>query len=160
MARVAGGAVLLCAVMGSAEHYWIDWEGEDWPENMNPPWDRNWGNWQGQYQGGAYRTLEDGILIYDSLYDPGVFDGYEMERPGEMDPSEGLEFIVEWRLKVDEVTGWYFDPTVGVQSDDGWGVALAFGVGLVVNVDDGTTIATFAPGVFHSFQLRSTDMRT
>ncbi len=30
-------------------------------------WSRNWRNWDGQYQGaGAYRTVDNGILTYDS----------------------------------------------------------------------------------------------
>ncbi len=40
------GALSLTAV-GFADTYWIAWEGQDWPDNMNPPWIRNWGNWQG-----------------------------------------------------------------------------------------------------------------
>jgi len=97
--------------------YLIAWEGDDWPENQG--WTRSWGNWQGQYQGfGAYRTLENGILTYDSLYDPGVCDFYYMENFGPTAPGANEKFVFEWRLKVDVVSG-AGDPGVGLKSHDG-----------------------------------------
>jgi hypothetical protein len=154
-------AVLATAGVAVSEPYWIQWDGSDWPENMDPAWIRSWGNWQGPHQGGAYRTLEDGVLTYDSLYDPGVYDFYYMDLPGQMSLGPSEEFVIEWRLLVDEVTGpWYYDPCVGIQSDDSWGVGLVFNTSSVFSEGENMVIGTFAPGEFHSFQLRSSDMRT
>jgi hypothetical protein len=127
---------------------------------MNPPWDRNWGNWQGQYQGAAYRTLENGILTYDSLYDPGVFDYYYMSRPGQMDPAPPEAFCAQFRLRTDQVDGaWPYDPEVGIQSDEAWGVGLAFNVTSVYSSYEQRALAYIEPGQFHEYSLWSTDMR-
>ena len=152
-------AALATAGIGRSETYWIAWEGEDWPENMDPPWIRNWGNWQGQYQGGAYRTLENGILTYDSLYDPGVFDSYEMHRPGAVDPGPGEVFLAQWKLWTEQAVGWY-DPGLGFQSDQAWGVGLAFDDTSVFSVYEQSVIAYIEPGQFHEFALWSSDMRS
>jgi hypothetical protein len=118
--RVLCGVGLLVAVLGGAgtgksDTYWIAWEGEGataaLPEECG--WSRNWGNWSGQFEGpGAYRTLENGVLTYDSLYDPGVFDFSYMNPGWQVDPELGEMLVMEWRLKVDAVTGWYRDPDV------------------------------------------------
>jgi hypothetical protein len=125
-------------------------------------WTRNWGNWHGQYQGpGAYRTLENGILTYDSLYDPGVFDFSYIEDPGwPIDPGPNELLIMEWRLKVDTVTGWYRDPSVALVSDTGWTVGFGFGVDHVASGFEPGVIIPVAPGVYHDYQLRSWDMLT
>jgi hypothetical protein len=109
----------------SADQYWIAWEGDDFPENQG--WTRVWGNWDGQYEGpGAIRTLENGILTYDSLYDDGVYDFSEMYRPGQMDSGSGELFVMEWRLNVEQVDSWYGDPGVVLSSDEAWVVGLRF----------------------------------
>jgi len=163
MRRLRWIAVLGALVAGArapAETYWIAWEGQDWPENMNPAWLRNWGNWQGQFQGGAYRTLEDGVLTYDSLYDPGVFDWYEMHRPGAIDPGPGQIFVAQWKLWTEQAVGYPpYDPGVYVHSDQAWGVGLAFNDTSVLSVAEQSVIAYIEPGVFHEFTLWSVDMR-
>jgi hypothetical protein len=121
-------------------------------------WTRNWGNWHGQYQGpGAYRTLEDGILTYDSLYDPGVFDTSNIERPGQIDPGPGEMFVLEWRLQVDEVVGTS-DPAVGVASDTGWIVGFGFSETSVTSFFEGFIQIPIAPYAFHEYRLVSSDM--
>jgi hypothetical protein len=150
-------AALLLAGTAWGTPYWIDWEGADWPENQG--WTRNWGNWNGQYQGpGAYRTLEDGILTYDSLYDPGVCDFYYMDRPGQMDPGAGELFVMEWRLKVDQVNGSY-DPTIGVFSDSAWVLGFEYAADHVSSVFENYATIPFIQGEFHQYRVVSPDMR-
>jgi hypothetical protein len=151
---VAGGFV----GRARATPYWIDWEGTAWPEAVG--FERNWGDAQGQYHGsGAVRTLEDGVLTYNSLFDPWVNDVYEMTRPGQMDPGPGETFVMEWRLKVDVVTG-LFDPTVGAISDDAWGLSLAYAEDHICSVLDGMINIPIAPHVWHDYRVVSGDMRS
>jgi hypothetical protein len=150
---------LALAAVGSSEPYWIAWEGEGdtagLPEEFG--WSRNWGNWNGQYQGpGASPTLVDGILTFNSLYDRGVFDFYEMDRPGQIDPGPGEVFVMEWRLAVAQVMG-SDDPAVAVGSD----AERIVGFGYSANA----LISYFEPGVvipipsgFHDYYMLSWDM--
>jgi len=164
--RLALAALLLALGVhaGRADEYWIAWEGDDLPENQG--WERNWGNWQGQYQGpGAVRTLANGVLSYDSMYDPYVWDFSVMRRPGQMDPDPGEEFLMQWRLRVDQVTHWWGDPTMFVSSDD-IGEGNCYILSFVWN--DGSVVSAFEPNVaipvgtreFHTYEMRSPDMRT
>jgi hypothetical protein len=152
--------ILTATVPALGTPYWIAWEGDDFPENQG--WTRNWGNYQGQYQGdGAIRTLEDGILTYDSLFDVGVCDFSFIEMPGQLDPDPGEVLVMEWRLKVDELVGWsQYDPGVAVKSDEAWVMGLGFAVDQVLSVFEHGVSAPITPGVFHSYVLRSPDMRT
>jgi hypothetical protein len=147
-----------CASVAGADPYWIAWEGDDFPENQG--WTRVWGNWDGQYEGpGAIRTLEDGILTYDSLYDDGVYDFSKIYRPGQMDPGPGEVFVMEWRLKVDQVEGWFTDPGVVVSSDEAWVLGLDFGYDRVFSAFEDYLEIPFTPGVFHAYRVVSADMR-
>jgi hypothetical protein len=152
---------LLAALTGVgvafATPYWIDWDGTDWPENQG--WTRNWGNWNGQYQGpGAYRTLENGILTYDSLYDPGVADFYFMERPGQIDPSPGEVFVMEWRLKIDVVNG-AGDPGIAVFSDGAWALGYTYASDHLRSMFESYLSIPFEPGLWHEYRVTSADMR-
>jgi hypothetical protein len=150
-------AVLFSAGAAFSTPYWIDWEGDDWPEAVG--YERNWGDLQGQYHGsGAVRTLQDGVLTYDSLYDPGVCDFYFMDRPGQMDPRPGEQFVMEWRLKIDVVNG-ADDPGVGLFSDNAWGVGFAYGVDHISSVFENYLNIPFVPYVWHDYRVVSTDMR-
>jgi len=83
-------AVLSCAGYSAAlaEPYWVAYEGNDFPENEG--WGRRWGNWDGEFEGdGAVRTVADGVLTIDSMYDEGVYDYAYVERPGATDPGPG-----------------------------------------------------------------------
>jgi hypothetical protein len=152
-------AALATAGIGRSETYWIAWEGDDWPENMDPPWIRAWGNWQGPGQGGAYRTLENGILTYDSLYDPGVYDWYYIERPGQLDPGPGEVFLAWWSVWTEQVVGYPpYDPGLSVQSDEARGVGVAFNDTTVFSVYEQKVLAYIEPGQFHDFGLWSADM--
>jgi hypothetical protein len=150
-------AVLLSAGAAFSAPYWIDWEGDNWPESVG--YTRSWGNLQGLHQGdGAHRTLENGVLTYDSLYDPGVFDYYYMHRPGQIDPGLAETFVLEWRLKVDAVNG-SDDPGVGLFSDDAWGLGFAYTADHIRSVFENYLNIPFAPYVWHDYRVVSTDMR-
>lgn len=157
MKRALIGAVVMALVPAGLGEYWINWDGSDWPEAAG--YTRFWGNWDGPYQGGAYRTLENGILTYDSLYDPGVYDFYYLQRPGQMDPQPGESLVLEWRLKVDTVNG-PDDPGVGLFSDEGWAVGLAYAQDHIRSVFEDYLAILFVPYLWHDHQLSSSDMRS
>jgi len=98
-ALMAWVLIALSGAPGLGNQFWIDWDGSDWPEAVG--YIRSWGNWDGPHQGGAYRTLENGVLTYDSLYDPGVWDSYYMEDFGPLELGPGEVAVMEWKLKVD-----------------------------------------------------------
>jgi hypothetical protein len=148
----------VCAV-ASAETYWIDWEGEGATNGLPDQfgWERNWGNWHGQYQGdGANPTLENGILTFDSLYDAGVFDFYEMDRPGQIDPPPGAALVVEWRLNVVQVAG-SDDPGIAVASNTGRIVGLTYSATTLISEFEDGVVIPISPG-FHDYRLTSGNM--
>ena len=150
-------ALALTVSTASADQYWIAYEGDDYPENEG--WTRNWGDWTGQYHGGAIRSLNSGVLTYDSLHDDGVFDFSYIEMPGQIDPGPGELFVMEWRLKVDEVNGIY-DPGVALFSDMSRGLGFGFTeCELIGGFEHGLTIP-IAPGLFHEYRVQSWNMLT
>jgi len=153
------GATGLTAV-AFADTYWIAWEGSDandWPEFSG--WERVWGNWDGQYQGdGAIRTLENGVLTYDSLFDEWVYDFYERYRPQAMDPGPNEVFVLQWGLWVESVISGTGDPGVGVASDEGWMVGYEYDLDSIYSTHEYITIP-LPPGTWHDFILISGDMR-
>jgi hypothetical protein len=153
-------SVLLPAATAGATPYWIGWEGEGTTAGLpeQSGWTRNWGNWQGAHQGGAYRTLQDGVLTYDSLYDAGVYDFSKIVRPGQIDPDPGELLVMEWRLKVDAVTGWTYDPGVVLVSDTVKSVAFLFGNGIVRCGYENSVILPVTSGILHSYRVLSWDM--
>lgn len=161
MGRISALVVLLWLASASANAtpYGIAWEGGGstaaLPEQCG--WTRNWGNWEGPHQGGANRTLENGILTYDSLYDGGVYDAVYMDGP--IDPDHGELLVMEWRLKVDRVLG-FIDPAVAVYGDGAWGVGFGFSEGAIISVFEGHVATPIVPGIFHDYRLTSRDMRT
>ena len=157
---------LLCicsAVLGSlipsagAEPYWIAYEGNDLPENEG--WTRNWGDWGGQYNGdGAIRTVEDGILTTDSLFDAGVYDYAFVDRPGQVDPDPGETFVMEWRVLVEETSGepaW--DTVISVTSNYAWNLGFGMYPDAIISSYEDVTIP-IEPGVFHEYRAVSVDM--
>jgi len=142
-----------------AEPYWIAYEGNDLPENEG--WTRYWGNWDGPYEGdGAIRTLQDGILTMDSLFDPGVYDYARIDRPGRIDPGAGEVFLMEWRVLVDQIAGEpYFATEVGVSSDDARQLGFGMYPDAVVSSFEDISVSV-QPGVFHEYRVVSPDMRT
>jgi hypothetical protein len=151
-------ALGVLAAPAGAEQYWIAYEGNDFPENEG--WIRYWGDWEGPYHGGgAIRTIEDGILTMDSLFDTGVYDYAYLERPGQVDPGPGEVFVMEWRAVIEDTTGeptW--DAAVMVASDAAWMLTIGLCTDEVVSSFEGVTIP-IAPGVFHDYRVLSPDMR-
>jgi len=155
-AMLGGLLVALGSVSARGEPVWIAWEGDDWPEAVG--YTRSWGNWQGLHQGGANRTLEDGVLTYDSLYDPGVWDSYYMEDAVSLNPQDDEVFVCQWRLKVDVVDG-PDDPGIGIVSDDGWALGFAFAEDHIRSIFEDYLEIPFAPYAWHEYRIVSTDMR-
>lgn len=140
----------LGAFVCPAEAYYIGWEGDCLPEDAG--WERSWGDWSGPYHGGAIRTIQDGVMTMDSLYDPGVFDIAVMHRP--FNPAPGELFVMEWRLAVDEVVG-SGDPGVALFSDDRWVVGFKWDQDSVFNLFDPGLHVVLTPGEFHDYRMTS-----
>jgi len=149
----------LGAIPVLGDTYWIAWEGEGATAGLPDQcgWWRNWGNWDGQYQGGgAYPTLENGILTFDSLYDPGVCDFYYMDRPGQIDPGLGEIFVMEWRLNVEQTIGGE-DPGVVAASDTARILGLHYTADALLSSFEPDVVIPIAPG-FHEYRVVSWDM--
>ncbi len=146
-------------VPAGAEQYWLTYEGNDLPENEG--WTRYWGNNDGEYQGGgAVRTIEDGVLAMDSRHDPWLWDFNFIERPDQMDPGSGETFVMEWRLKAEEVVGDRGDPLINVASDEYRTVGYVFREDQIwCYFEDDLTIP-ITPGVYHDYRFVSSDMLT
>jgi hypothetical protein len=134
----------------SADEYWVAYEGNDFPENEG--WTRHFG------AGGAERSLEDGALVLDGRDDIMIYDSYTMLRP--IDPDPGELFIMRVRLKVDELAFGYDDPGFAVASDESWRAGFQLTETRIRNLDAPGMSASFEPGVFHTFEVRSWDMRS
>jgi len=140
-----------------AEQYWITYEGNDFPENEG--WNRSWGNDEGQYHGdGATRTLENGVLTMDSLYDLRVYDYAYITRPGALDPGPGDTFVIEWRLMVTAVAGDYYDTTFNVSSDGAMQLGFGFFPDHVESTWEENVTIAIASGEFHEYRVQSHDM--
>jgi len=147
----------VCGPPAFPSPFWIAWEGDDWPEAVG--YTRSWGNWHGLHQGGANRTLEDGVLTYDSLYDPGVWDSYYMEDFGPLELGPGQIAVMEWKLKVDQayIGG---DPGVGLNSEDGWNLGYVFAEDHIRSLSEDYLQIPFAPYTWHEYRIVSSDLRT
>lgn len=157
--RIRSAAALLlilsAAASAPATPYWIAWEGDDWPENQG--WTRHSVN----YFGGplAERTLDAGWMTIDGRASHGIAEWYGIERPGQLDPDPGEEFVMQWQVRVDEILLTPRDPGVGVFSDDGWVVSLEYTMDSVQSSFESFVAVPFTPYVPHTFELRSPDMR-
>jgi hypothetical protein len=144
--------LILCVLVvssASAEEYWIAYEADDFPENEG--WWHIWGG------GTAERRIEDGMFVLDTLHDPHIADFYQMNMYGSLDPAPGEVFVMQWRLRIDEIHG----PDIGLAifSDDRWAVGLSFEEGTVTSSFESGVSAVFEPWVFHEFEFRSDDMQ-
>jgi hypothetical protein len=148
-------ATLLAATAGAlATPYWVDWE-DGWPEAQG--WTRD------ILGGGDVRTLADGMMTLDGLNSPPgfVWDAYEQFRPGAIDPGPGETFVMQWRMRVDGVTNGNWDPGVFVYSDEWWALSFEFSMGELWSTYEGPFARVpFSAGVFHEYEVRSSDMRT
>jgi hypothetical protein len=144
-------AVLAGVASALAAPYWIEYnaangnfpEAEGWTRYASSPADQ--------------RYFEDGVLVLDGH--AGTYDSYGWSRPGQLDPDPQEIFLARWRLCVSQIDAPYpFDPAVGVYSDAHTGLLLFFGYDSIEA--GGYVIATFEPGVFHDYELRSPNMLT
>lgn len=140
-----------------ADPYWIAYEGNDFPENEG--WGRIHSDPNGVVgQGGAIRTLEDGVLVLDSRESVMIVDFYEIWRP--IDPDAGEVFVMQWGLSVPEVASSYpYDLSVSVFSDESFAVGFEIGESSLRSGFENLATVYFDPGVAHDFELTSTDMR-
>jgi hypothetical protein len=159
-AMCLGLTALLATGYARANQYWIDWEGEDWPENQG--WTRVWGNRDGLFQGtGAVRSLHQGVMTSDSLYDPWVFDFSEISRPGSVDPGPGEFFVAQWRLRVDENhPDGAGDQGVSICSDEAWALGYEFTIDHIRSAFEGYLDIPFQPLLWHDYEITSPNMRT
>ena len=142
---------LLFVSAASADPYWIAYEGNDFPENEG--WTRLW---NGPF---AERWIEDGALVVDTTEDRHTCDWYNLY-PSITAPSVDEEFILQWRLKIEEYTGGGAGAHVGVYSDERWGVAFSMNSDTIRSSYDQDVSAQFEPDIYHDYELRSPDMRT
>ena len=144
----------LAATPGSADEYWVSYQGNDFPENEG--WERTFSDKNGVFgQGGAIRTFENGALVLDARGGTLITDFYQMFR--QIDPDPGELFIMRWRLKIDLVPK-RFGVSAGVFSDTSRGVGFQFGESTVRSAFERNVDATFEPQEFHVFELTSSDM--
>lgn len=141
-------AVLVVGVSSSAaDQFWYTYEGSDYPE-VEGPWIRY------TRGGGAQRSLQDGVLVLDSLADWHIVDEYYINTPFVLAPGEWLE--VDWRVRIDE-TPSNPDAAVAVAAGVNGLILLHYAVDHIWSETEGVRI-DFAPGVFHEYSLISPDL--
>lgn len=143
--------LLLPASAARASPYWIAYEGNDFPEN------EGWYRFKGE--GGGVRSIEDGWFVLDTRASISIYDYYEIRLAGTLDPGPGETFVMQWRLLVDEVQG-RVDPAIGVASDENWVVSFEYMADQLRSTFEPGVGCSFVPGIPHSYELRSDDMRT
>jgi hypothetical protein len=147
------GLGLLCAVAAasaSAENWTVSWEGNDFPENEG--WERDlWGP-------APIRFLLGGVMTEDTRQTIELWDQYKLYHSIDCGPGE--TFFVSWRVLVHEVIGAVgVDPGVWLKTDNHRRMDFLLGVDHV-QTHNFITIAEFEPGMFHTFEFRSSDMET
>ena len=142
-------------LMGSARGtpYLVDYE----PSSGLYPEQTGWSRYIDY--GGAQRSIEDGALVLDSRASMGIMDYYVKYMNGTLDPDPGETFVMQWRLRIDEMLGGT-DLDVGVFSDQRWALGFNFDAGVVRSVFETGVQAPFTLGVFHDYELTSADMRS
>ena len=157
---VVAAALGVMVSTAGADEYWLTYEGNDLPENEG--WERHWGNDEGSHEGeGAIRTVEDGILTMDSMYDLRVYDYACHYLYGELDPDPGELFVAEWRVYIEDWVGDYghWDSKVSICSDEGWLLAFGLFPDHVESQFEDDVYIPITPDVFHEYLLLSWDMR-
>jgi hypothetical protein len=152
---VSIAVLTLLAPPAGANLYWIAYEADDFPENEG--WTRIFGDENGPLQGGAVRTIADGVLVIDSLRNNQIFDFYEIQR--QIDPDPGELFIAEWRVRILENTGnpGAADTGVGIAPDGGGTLGIKYFVDRVISSREGW-FEPIAPLEFHTYRVTSSAM--
>jgi hypothetical protein len=135
-----------------AMSYWIEYDGGSgtYPETQG--WTRY------AQGGGGQRWFQDSSLVLDTRADPGITEAYAWYRPsGHFDPGPGEWLTVSWRLRIDDLHA-FFDPTVGIYSDTHRALGFDFRMDTVYEASEGAPIASFEPGLFQTFAVRSADV--
>jgi hypothetical protein len=146
-------ALGVLAMPARAEPYWIAYEADDFPENVG--WRRIYRNENGWYQGGAERSIENGIFTLDTRRHDMICDYYKIER--QMDPQPGETFLAEWRLRVVEANR-SMEAGVWVARDEPPGYVRAEYLEDELWVGREHWSHPIDPYVFHTYQIQSTDM--
>ena len=148
------GALLALGVCGaSADEYWFAYEASDgFPEEEG--WTR------GTSAGGATRFLDQGDLVIDSRASIEISDFYRMDLAGHLDPGPGETFLARWRVLIEESNGTLGDLIVDIRSDARWAALFHMSENALGNLFEPGLSVPFKPGVYHEFDLRSSDMRT
>jgi hypothetical protein len=146
-------ALGVLVAQAGADEYWIAYEADDFPENVG--WRRIYRNEDGWYQGGAERSLEDGVFTLDTRRSDMICDYYGIAR--QMDPDPGETFVAEWRLNIVEANQ-SMEVGVWIARDDPPGYVW------VKYLEDEVWIGRehwshpIEPYVFHTYRIESTDM--
>jgi hypothetical protein len=74
-------------------------------------------------------------------------------------PDPGELFVLQWRIRVDQVSA-YYDPYVGVFSDEKWAAAFMLSTSAIYSAFEPGVSAPFEAGTAHTFELASWDMQT
>lgn len=151
---------LVCLILAltstsAATPYWVAWEGNDYPENEG--WERRHYRPDGPM---ADRSLSDGVMTLDGRASTEIQDFYRPQQS--INPGAGEEFVVQWKLRVEEVVGFphfLYDPGFSILSDDAWMVSFVIGVDGAFSILDARTYP-YLGGQFRAWELRSPDMRT
>lgn len=144
-------ALAICGPAARAD-WWYAYEASDgtFPEQQGWQWNTDGGE--------AQRWLEEGAFVLDTSADPGIIDCYSRGLESLPDPNDPTHaFVCDWRLEVDSMTGWW-DPTFFVTFEGYGDVMLGFQMDRIYSLHEGKYIAYFAPGVFHSYHLVTTDL--
>ncbi len=146
------------AAPAAAEPYWVSWTGDNYPEEEG--WTRFFNDANGvPNQGGAFRTLDQGYMALDSLRDNTIVDSYSTL--GYPDPEDGEEFVMRWRVRVDDVLGAArYDPVIGIVSEQGAAAGFQLAEDGFRSALESTGRVPLSSGVFHLFEFVSTDMQT
>ncbi|UCG88004.1 MAG: hypothetical protein JSW71_05520 [Gemmatimonadota bacterium] len=139
------------ATVASADQYWIAYEGNDFPENEG--WTRLW---NGPI---AERWIEDGALVIDARESGTTCEWYNWY-PDTVGPDLGELFLLQWRVKVEDVSGDWIGVNLALFSDDCWGVGFYLTEDTIRSAYEPGVSAQFEPDEFHHFELRSSDMRS
>jgi len=144
----------MLAGSAAGEQFWIEYDASCglFPEECG--WTRL------AMAGGAQRSLEDGLLTLDSSASLSIIDCYGISHPVHL--GVGESFVVEWRLRVDDVDGAAHPPvkptlTVGF---NGYGMGNFVYSESSLYSDYDFTWIDFDPYVFHDYSLATSDLLT
>jgi hypothetical protein len=138
----------LCACVVQAEPFWISYDAAcgQFPEEVG--WTRH------THEGGAVRSLADGVLTLDSTASSMICDYYEMDHA--ITPEPGETFVAEWRVCVSQQSG-FWEALTCLRADDGGVVLFGYTQDHMRSWYE-TWSVPFDPTVFHTYRVESGDM--